>query len=115
MDVYLSKITTQTNGSVFRTYTFTYNSTSDGTKDKYYRLIQVDLANGAGRKVAPIKINWDYLPSLYISNTNINVQTSSSFSMIEESAKTFIAVDVNNDGIVNIVDIVNIVNTIIGK
>lgn len=33
MDVYLSKITTQTNGSVFRTYTFTYNSTSDETKD----------------------------------------------------------------------------------
>ena len=103
MDVYLSKITTQTNGSVFRTYTFTYNSRSDGTKDKYYRLIQVDLANGAGRKVAPIKINWDHLPSLYISNTNLNVQTSSPSSMIEESAKTFIAVDVNNDGISDII------------
>ena len=103
MDVYLSKITTQTNGSVFRTYTFTYNSTSDGTKDKYYRLTQVDLANGAGRKVAPIKINWEYLPSLYIYNTNLNVQTSSPYSMIEESAKTFIAVDVNNDGISDII------------
>lgn len=103
MDVYLSKITTQTNGSVFRTYTFTYNSTSDGTEDKYYRLIQVDLANGAGRKVAPIKINWDYLPSLYISNTNLNVQTSSPSTMIEERAKTFIAVDVNNDGISDII------------
>ena len=103
MDVYLSKITTQTNGSVFRTYTFTYNSTSDGTKDKYYRLIQVDLANGAGRKVAPIKINWDYLPSLYISNTNLNVQTSSPTSMIEENSRTFIAVDVNNDGISDII------------
>ena len=103
MDVCLSKITTQTNGSIFRTYTFTYNSTSDGTKDKYYRLAQVDLANGAGRKVAPIKINWDYLPSLYISNTNLNVQTSSPSSMIEESAKTFVAVDVNNDGISDII------------
>lgn len=103
MDVYLSKITTQTNGSVFRTYTFTYNSTSDGTVDKYYRLTQVDLANGAGRKVAPIKINWDYLPSLYISNTNLNVQTSSPSTMIEERAKTFIAVDVNNDGISDII------------
>lgn len=103
MDVYLSKITTQTNGSVFRTYTFTYNTTSDGTKDKYYRLTQVDLANGAGRKVAPIKINWDYLPSLYISNTNLNVQTSSSSNMIEETAKMFIAVDVNNDGISDII------------
>lgn len=103
MDVYLSKITTQTNGSVFRTYTFTYNSTSDGTKDKYYRLTQVDLANGAGRKVAPIKINWEYLPSLYIYNTNLNVQTSSPYSMIEEDAKTFIAVDVNNDGISDII------------
>ena len=103
MDVYLSKITTQTNGSVFRTYTFTYNSTSDGTEDKYYRLIQVDLANGAGRKVAPIKINWDYLPSLYISNTNLNVQTSSPSTMIEERAKTFVAVDVNNDGISDII------------
>ena len=103
MDVYLSKITTQTNGSVFRTYTFTYNSTSDGTKDKYYRLTQVDLANGAGRKVAPIKINWEYLPSLYIYNRNLNVQTSSPYSMIEESAKTFIAVDVNNDGISDII------------
>ena len=61
MDVYLSRITTQTNGSIFRTYTFTYNSTSDGIKDKYYRLIQVDLANGAGHKVAPIKINWNHL------------------------------------------------------
>lgn len=103
MNVYLSMIITQTNGSVFRTYTFTYNSTSDGTKDKYYRLTQVDLANGAGRKVAPIKINWDYLPSLDIYNTNLDVETNSPSSMIEESAKTFIAVDVNNDGISDII------------
>ena len=103
MDVCLSKITTQTNGSIFRTYTFTYNSTSDGTKGKYYRLTQVDLANGAGRKVAPIKINWDYLPSLSIFNTNLNVQTSSPTSMIEENSRTFIAVDVNNDGISDII------------
>ena len=103
MNVYLSMIITQTNGSVFRTYTFTYNSTSDGTKDKYYRLTQVDLANGAGRKVAPIKINWDYLPSLDIYNTNLDVETNSPSRMIEESAKTFIAVDVNNDGISDII------------
>ena len=103
MDVYLSKITTQTNGSVFRTYTFTYDSTSDKTKDKYYRLTQVGLANGAGRKVPPIQINWEHLPSLDIYNTNLNVQTSSPSSMIEESAKTFIAVDVNNDGISDII------------
>ena len=103
MDVYLSMIITQTNGSVFRTYTFTYNSTSDRTKDKYYRLTQVDLANGAGRKVAPIKINWDYLPLLDIYNTNLDVETNSPSSMIEESAKTFIAVDVNNDGISDII------------
>ena len=80
-------IITQTNGSVFRTYTFTYDSRSDGTKIKYYRLTQVDLANGAGRKVAPIKINWNYLPSLDIYNTNLDVETNSPSSMIEESAK----------------------------
>lgn len=61
------------------------------------------MANGAGRKVAPIKINWNHLPSLYISNTNLNVQTSSPSNMIEESAKTFVAVDVNNDGISDII------------
>ena len=38
-----------------------------------------------------------------IYNTNLDVETNSPSSMIEESAKTFIAVDVNNDGISDII------------
>ena len=43
------------------------------------------------------------MPLLDIYNTNLDVETNSPSSMIEESAKTFIAVDVNNDGISDII------------
>ena len=107
MDVCLSKIITQTNGTVYREYDFTYDSSSDGTANKYYRLTKIDLKNGIGESLSPIRINWNFLPSEYISTGNINVSTSDKdFGVwLKEHSKNFIAIDINNDGISDIIRI----------
>ena len=102
MDVVLSKITTQTNGTIYRTYHFTYD-TSSTTTDRYYRLTKIGLSNSKDHFVAPINIQWNYLPLTDISTRDINVKTNSLSMMIKEDSKTFIATDINNDGISDII------------
>lgn len=103
MDVCLNSIRVLTSGNTLRKYTFTYNNSSDGTADKYYRLIQVDEQNGNGESLSPIKISWNYLPATQIVNKKIDVVTESTSSWIKENSRMFHAVDVNGDGVSDII------------
>ena len=95
-DVCLSNIEVRTSGGeVYRTYSFTYDKTSDATSRKFYRLTQVDLKNGEGKSVSPIKIKWNNLPLLNVDDRKLEVKTKNS--------KRFLAVDFNKDGISDIV------------
>ncbi len=103
MDVCLAHVTSSCNGHIFRKYNFSYNNTSDGTDCKYNRLVKVELENGNGESLNPINILWNYLPSSNFNYKKLNIPVKSSNSMIEEDSKTFIAVDINNDGISDII------------
>lgn len=95
-DVCLSGIEVRANsGEVYRKYSFTYDKTSDGTARKFYRLTQVDLKNGDGKSVSPIKIKWNNLPELNVTGSDLGIKTKNS--------RRFLAVDFNKDGISDIV------------
>lgn len=103
MDAYLSSITTATNGKVFRKYEFSYNNSSDGTAYKYYRLTNIKEKNGNGESLRPLVINWNYLPYVNLTQNKLGVKTETSNPIIEENSKMFLAIDINKDGISDIV------------
>ena len=118
LDVYLNSIVTQTGNNVYRTYNFTYNGTSDATALKHYRLTQVDMKNGSGEATSPIKIQWNYLSNPELQSTELDVATKEiHFSAFKEKedAKSFFAVDINGDGVSDIIRLSYIENKPLGR
>lgn len=103
MDVCLNSISVQASSNILRKYTFSYNNSLDGTTDKYYRLIQIDEQNGNGESLSPIKIAWNYLPSTKIVDKKLDVVTDPENILVTENNKMFYAVDVNGDGVSDII------------
>ena len=95
----------QSSGSLYRQYTLTYSDNLDGGYKKYTRLTSIVESNGNGEKYNPITINWNGLPSFNISTSNISACTKTPSRT--EKNKSFAAVDLNNDGVSDIVRYTN--------
>lgn len=104
-DMKLIGIRTSAGAQTYRQYDFTYNDNGDGSHFKYSRLIQIDEKNGVGEALRPIKLVWNYLPSSNLTPSTLDVQTDINLPSVEETSKNFFAVDVNNDGISDILRI----------
>ena len=118
LDVYLNSIVTQTGNNVYRTYNFTYNGTSDATALKHYRLTQVDMKNGSGEATNPIKIQWNYLTNPPMQSTELDVATKeihNSAYIEKEDTKSFLSVDINGDGVSDIIRLSYIENKPLDK
>lgn len=106
IDKRLVSITTSTNSSVFRKYTFTYNINSDAGRTKYARLVRVNVSNGSGQNLNPITVDWNYMPSTTVSDRVSDISGSHHVEhSFEEVSRQFMACDLNNDGISDIVRI----------
>lgn len=103
IDMCLSSITTSSNNSVYRKYTFTYDDNSDKPNKKWTRLISVQEENGNGDKLRPIKFDWHYLSSVYVWSSQLDVSTKDDNSWVEETGKQFLSADLNGDGISDII------------
>ena len=103
IDMCLSSITTTSNNSIYRTYTFSYNNNSDQSTGKWMRLVTVEEANGKGDKYPPVKFTWQYLPSSSIYSSQLAVSTKDGSSFVEETDKQFLSADLNGDGISDII------------
>ncbi len=99
----ISTITTYTGSTVFRKYQLTYNSSSDGSTNKFTRLTQIQELNGSGESLTPVQLTWNYLPSRTASYSQINVSTKDGLSYVEEQNKSFFAADLNGDGVSEII------------
>ena len=118
LDVYLNSIVTQTGNNVYRTYNFTYNGTSDATALKHYRLTQVDMKNDSGEATSPIKIQWNYLSNPELQSTELDVATKeihNSAYIEKEDTKSFLSVDINGDGVSDIIRLSYIENKPLGR
>lgn len=105
MTVRLSSITSETNNQLYRKYECEYDSTSDASSVKYSRLVKVRVKNGAGESLNPIVLDWNTLPSVSrtVSLPKVDVE-SKSFAQ-EIVNKSFIARDLNGDGIDDIIKV----------
>jgi len=112
IDVKLSGVTTATNGKTYRTYSFFYNEYSDGCQDKFSRLTEIKVTNGNKKSLSPITVQWNYLPAVDLQSTESNVSTDLGYSTHTEESKTFNAVDINNDGISDIIRFAPVKNAV---
>ena len=102
-DMCLSSVITTSNNTVYRKYTFTYNDNSDQPNGKWTRLASVQEFNGKGEKLLPVEFTWQYLPSSAVHSSQLSVSTDDSGGIFEESNKQFMSVDLNGDGISDII------------
>lgn len=100
----LKNITSESNNKIYRSYEFKYNDTDDGSGKKYSRLISVTESNGAGESLKPIKFDWTYLPSSERTVIPPNISAFSYDDYVDESNRQFIAADINNDGLTDIIE-----------
>ena len=99
----LTSITTTSNNTVYRKYTFTYNDNSDQSTGKWTRLVSVEEANGNGEKLPPVTFTWQYLPSVSVRASQLDVSTKDGNSYVEETSKRFLSADLNGDGVSDII------------
>ena len=106
MNKRLKTISVETNDTIYRTYTLTYNVSGDGTGYKYSRLESVTEKNRYNESLPPVILNWSYLPAPNHSSANMSVSSPNmdphfvSFTMPDQ---VFISGDLNNDGISDII------------
>lgn len=106
IDQYISSITTTCNGNIYRKYVLSYNETSDNGQKKWTRLTSVVEKNGNEETLPAIKIDWKHIPTPLLRSIELNnVNTSINDGFDTENDKTFTAIDLNNDGVSDIIRI----------
>ncbi len=106
MDKLLTGITCKSGDTILRQYNLTYDTTSDGTAVKLPRLTEVTVSDGNGQELRPLNLGWNYMPSENVSRviySNIVKHDDSTFLDYEDNV--FTSVDINCDGISDIVEI----------
>ena len=96
MDRVLRKITTRSEGKIYRQYQFEY------TKDVYSRLVKITESNENGETFNPTIFQWDGLPgNAYLSTENISVSNSSLEP--DFSKQSYVPMDINGDGLTDFI------------
>lgn len=105
MDRRLTEIKCKVGGTVGRVYTFSYDTTSDGTAVKFPRLTGISVADGSGNSLRPITLQWNHLPSYSTASSGTLSCNANYPSGAQISDRAFISSDLNGDGISDIVQI----------
>ncbi|MBQ8705856.1 MAG: VCBS repeat-containing protein [Paludibacteraceae bacterium] len=101
----LRNITSKTGNSVYRTYTMTYNSTSDASTTKYSRLTYITETGENGNGSRRITLDWNYLPSFSAPSSSVGITLPEGDNLHEYGERYLLAADFNGDGVSDIVHI----------
>lgn len=104
----LSEVTCSINNQTYRRYVLGYNESSDNSNGKFSRLTTITEYNASGDNFPPVHINWNYLQSPNVSRITKSFPTDCSSTFREENDRSFIAMDMNGDGISDIIRITNV-------
>ena len=98
----LSSVTTSINNQVHRKYDFTYDETAS---DKFSRLVSVTESNGNGESLNPTVLTWNTPMASNIECKDVPVRLSDKrlYSYYETGEPNMFAVDMNGDGIGDII------------
>ena len=102
----LSSVTTSINNQVHRKYDFTYDETAS---DKFSRLVRITESNGNGESLNPTVLTWNTSPLVEVAHTDATgYQTKlSDVWGVDEGDNGYMTVDLNGDGIADIVRVCN--------
>ncbi len=103
-DKMLASVTTSINGQTYRRYDFTYDETAS---DKYSRLTTITESNALGESLNPTMLTWD-IPEVNMEisrtdNTDVPQKLSSWKGFDNDRNAGYMTVDLNGDGISDIV------------
>ncbi|NDW19297.1 hypothetical protein D0T53_10275 [Dysgonomonas sp. 216] len=101
----LKSITSKTGNETYRIYEFVYNTTGDAGGTKFSRLTDIVIKNSEGQALKPTKLNWEYLPAFSSTSTTIPSVQNNPFHNKPFDDQTFTAMDVNGDGLTDLVGI----------
>ena len=103
----LKYITSKTGNEVYRKYTLSYDTSSDGSTTKFSRLTSVSESNGNDDELKPITLEWQYMPVFTPSpqtvGVNINQTESNQETILLSGQSQLVAADLNSDGITDII------------
>lgn len=99
----LRSIASKAGNSVYRTYTMTYNSTSDASTTKYSRLTYITETGENGNGSRRITLDWNYLPSLTPASSSPGITIPEDDNLHEYGERFLIAADFNGDGVSDLV------------
>ena len=99
-NMFLSAVTTMSDNSIYRKYTFSYHSDSY----KLARLVSIREENDMGAHFHPIMFSWHSTNSYHILSSQLeDVSTKDGSVFVEETDKQFFSADLNGDGISDII------------
>ena len=102
----LKEIKTFSDDVLYRKYSLSYDSISDGSATKFSRLVSVNESNGNNESLKPITLSWQYLPSFnYSGNTipfDINQTDNNQVTTVVGGTSQLFSADMNGDGISDI-------------
>ena len=105
IDKLLTNIICKTGNSIFRSYNFTYNKTSDGTAVKFPRLTAINVTGSDGSSLPPVALTWNYMPKFSYHHAEEPHLVASFSSDVQITDKKLMANDMNGDGIDDIIQI----------
>ncbi|MBQ7237442.1 MAG: VCBS repeat-containing protein [Bacteroidales bacterium] len=107
MDSCLSVVEISKNNQLYRKYYINYDGTSDLSVRKWHRLTSVVEENGKGERFMPLKFDWEFLPEpsfAVCQEFEITTEETRLFEY-EELNKSFFSVDLNGDGVCDVVQL----------
>ena len=108
----LKTIATRAGGDVYRTYTMTYNTVSDGTAMKFSRLVRINETGENGIGYHDMTAQWNYLPSVSETCQQSVVSVPSSNSYVQYNGGYLLSGDLNNNGTSDIIYVAKVTNAI---
>jgi RHS repeat-associated protein len=106
IDKRIKSITSKTGDAVYREYVLSYKN-----DDHFSRLYSVTEKNGAGESLNPVYLNWDYLPDFSQTAKPTNVNNSPAGF----GEQNFTAMDLNGDGLEDLIGLVYSIGSAIDK
>lgn len=108
ISIRLSEIKTRTGNNLYRSYSLSYNTSSDNSLTKFSRLTKIEVSNSNNEKFNPIEFNWEYLTSgTQVAGQPMDFPLVGDNPLINiiDNDIHLISTDVNGDGISDIIRI----------
>lgn len=99
----LRSITSKAGSNVYRTYTMSYNSTSDASATKFSRLTYITETGTTGNGSRRITLGWNYLRSFSAPSSTVNIIIPEDDNLHEYGERYLVAADFNGDGVSDLV------------